>query len=85
MTSLTEKYLKRNKATVHSNIDSNVRTNNFDKISHLMSMIFHCRFSKDILPEQLKVVKVTPNFKTADSEEEENYRPVSVLLHFGKY
>ena len=50
-----------------------------------MSMIFHCRFSKDILPEQLKVVKVTPNFKTADSEEEENYRPVSVLLHFGKY
>ena len=85
MTSLTEKYLKRNKATVHSNIDSNVRTNNFDKISHLMSMIFHRRFSKDILPEQLKVVKVTPNFKTADSEEEENYRPVSVLLHFGKY
>ena len=48
-------------------------------------MIFHCWFSKDILPEQLKVVKVTPNFKTADSEEEENYRPVSVLLHFGKY
>ena len=47
-------------------------------------MIFHSSFDEGIFPEQLKVAKVSPNFKVGNIEERENCRPISVLPIFSR-
>ena len=47
-------------------------------------MIFHSSFNEGIFPEQRKVAKVFPIFKVGSTEEEENYRPISILPIFSR-
>ena len=47
-------------------------------------MIFCSSFYEDIFPEQLKIAKVSPNFKFDNIEDVGNYRPISVLPIFSK-
>ncbi|XP_047098578.1 D-altritol 5-dehydrogenase-like [Schistocerca piceifrons] len=45
--------------------------------------IFNSSFVSGIFPKNLKMAKVTPQYKKGDKHEAENYRPVSVLSGFG--
>ena len=60
----TFKPVKHNKAAGHDNINSNVITKVYDKISYSLFMIFHSSFNEGIFPEQLKVAKyhMTKNY-----------------------
>ena len=53
-------------------------------VIHLLFMIFHGSFNKDIFPEQRKVAKGSPIFKVGNIEEVGNYRPISVFPIFSK-
>ena len=78
------KPVKRNRPTGHGDIDSNVIIKVYDETSYPLLMIFHSSFNEGIFSEQLKVAKVFAIFKVGSTEEEENYRPISVLPIFSR-
>ena len=47
----------------------------------LLTKIISSYIRNGCFPEELKAAKVAPIFKKNDDLDEENYRPVSVLLH----
>ena len=49
-------------------------------LSHLVNESLLC----GILPEKLKLAKVTPAFKKGSTQDKDNYRPISVLSVFSK-
>ena len=57
------KSVKRNKAAVRDDIDSNIIIRIYDEISYPLFMVFHSSFNEGIFPEQLKVEKVSTTFK----------------------
>ena len=62
--------LEFSKAHRHKDIKSNVIIKIKDEVDYLLFMVF----SKDILFEQLKDVKVLPVFKTGDIKKMGNFR-----------
>ena len=46
--------------------------------------IFSICFNKGCFPDQMKVAKVTPIFKSGNPEVINNYRPISILPCFSK-
>ena len=79
------KSVTHNNAAGHDKIDSNVIIKLYDEISYPLFMIFHSSFKERIFPEQLKVAKVSPNYKVGNIEEIGNYRPISVFPYSPKY
>ena len=57
------KAVKRSKAAVHIDIDSNIIIRVNDEIGYPLFMVFHSSFNEGIFPEQLKVEKVSTTFK----------------------
>lgn len=58
-----------------------------DTISELaapLSAIFNLSFTTGIFPDQLKVARVVPIYKSDDKTSVNNYRPISVLPFFSK-
>jgi hypothetical protein len=48
-------------------------------ISESLASIFNVSLKNGIFPNDLKVAKVSPVFKTGDRKDRSNYRPISVL------
>ena len=46
--------------------------------------VFNLSLTQAIVPQQLKVAKVIPIFKSGDSDSPDNYRPISLLPAFSK-
>ena len=55
-------------------------TNIIDPITHIMNR----SFITGIVPDQMKIAKVIPIFKTSDPSSINNYRPISLLTSFSK-
>ena len=55
-----------------------------DPLSIPLSHIFSLSLSSGIIPNQLKIAKVIPIFKNGDSQNVDNYRPISLLNVFSK-
>jgi Notch-like protein len=49
-----------------------------------LAHIFTQSLATGIVPSKLKIAKVVPIFKTADSSDINNYRPISLLSSFSK-
>ena len=71
------KSLKRNKAPGHDDLD-------YEFIKKPLLKIFNESVNLGIFPENIKIAKVTPIFKSGKKEILTNYRPFSVLLYFSK-
>jgi len=52
--------------------------NIIDKIIHIVNR----SFSTGIVPDQMKIAKVIPIFKSSDPSSIKNYRPISLLTSF---
>jgi hypothetical protein len=46
--------------------------------------IFNLSFINGIIPQQLKIAKIVPVFKSGDSTNVDNYRPISLSNYFSK-
>ena len=53
-------------------------------LSKPLRHIFTLSFNQGIVPQQLKVAKVIPIFKTGSQTSKDNYRPISLLCVFSK-
>ena len=53
-------------------------------LSRPLRHIFSLSLSQGVVPQQLKIAKVIPIFKTGSKESMENYRPISLLPTFSK-
>ena len=76
--------LKSNKANGYDDINSNIVKSSYDE---LFIPLFHiCRTSllTGSVPDSMKIAKITPLFKSGDTDKLNNYRPISVLPVFSK-
>ena len=78
------KSLKRNRAPGHDGLDVNIITSVYELIKKPLLKIFNESLNLSIFPENMKIVKVTPIFKSGKKELPKNYRPISVLPCFSK-
>ena len=76
--------LQTNKSPGHDGISFNVIKNCFGPLSTPLLNIFNLSLEKGIFPDELKIARVTPMYKTGDENDFGNYRPISVLPCFSK-
>ena len=76
--------LQTNKSPGHDGISFNVIKNCFGPLSAPLLNIFNLSLEKGIFPDELKMARVTPIYKTGDENDSGNYRPMSVLPCFSK-
>ena len=79
----TLRSLKPNKSPGYDNISSNVVNETSDIFFTPLKYIFN-RLQQGIFPENLKITKVSPNYKKDQDFLLTNYRPISVLPCFSK-
>ena len=53
-------------------------------LSEPLLYLFQLSLEKGVFPDNLKIAKVTPIYKTGDSSDISNYMPISVLPGFSK-
>lgn len=73
------KDLNNNKASGLDNISVKMIKVPINEISALMTMLINKSFETGLVPDRIKIAKVTPVFKNGDKENISNYRPISVL------
>src|SRR6218665_3367480 len=65
-------------------LDPVILSSHLDQLAITLTEIFNCSFATGIVPQSLKMAKVTPNFKQGSRSLASNYRPISVLSYFAK-
>lgn len=78
------KSLKRNRAMGTDDINGNVIIDVYDTIKNILFRVVKASIEQGIFPNDLKIAKVTPVFKSGDQTDVSNYRPISVLPVFSK-
>ena len=78
------KSLKTNKAAGFNDLSSDI-TDAYDNLKNILFHVFKVSIKQAIFPDSLKVVKVTPIFKSGAKDNARNYRPISSLPVFSKF
>ena len=81
---LAYKSLLPNKSPGLDEISINIVRSVYDIIEPVLFYIFNLSILEGKFPNSLKIAKVTPVFKSGESSEAGNYRPISVLSCFSK-
>ena len=68
-----------NKATEVHDIPDRVLKDSVDVIAPFLTEIFNCSLLSKMFPDDFKTGKVAPAFKSADRDNLNNYRPITVL------
>ena len=71
--------LKTNKSAGNDEISYNVVKHVFQYICEPLKHIFQISLTKGIVPNKLKIARVTPVFKAGEVTDVSNYRPISVF------
>lgn len=78
------RHLKSCHSTGFDDISTEVVKHSIEYLSDPLSHIFNNSIQSGIVPNQLKVAKVLPLFKSGEKSEFSNYRPISLLPIFSK-
>ena len=76
--------LKGGKSPGFDEINYDIVKQNFNSLLVLLKYIFDLSLKSGTFPEKIKIVRVTPVFKSGDTSLMTNYRPISVLPCFSK-
>ena len=77
-------FLKIDKSPSYDDISFNALKKCFSSLCEPLKYLFNLSIEKGIFPDDLKIAKVTPIYKTDDISNLSNYRPISVLSCFSK-
>ena len=55
-----------------------------NKLSPYLAYLVEYMFTQGIFPDERKIAKVIPTYKTGSNQSVENYRPISLLSPFSK-
>ncbi|XP_065680554.1 uncharacterized protein LOC136094516 [Hydra vulgaris] len=77
--------IKINKSPGVDDISSNIVANVSSQIRKPIFEIFKSSIKTGTVPDKLKVAKIIPIFKTGETYQINNYRPISILPIFLKY
>ena len=78
------KSLKNKTSKGHDNFSTKLVKSIIEEIAQPFSHILNLSFATGIVPEQMKIAKVVPVFKSGNPSELNNYRPISILPAFSK-
>ena len=73
------------KAVGYDGIPMSIIKQSINIISAPLAHVFNLSINHGIVPDEMKVVRVIPLFKSGDSSTFTNYRPVSILPSFSKF
>ena len=76
--------LKPKTSCGHDQISSKMIKDTIQNIAIPLSHIINRSLSTGIVPNQLKIAKVIPVYKTSNQDDIKNYRPISLLPAFSK-
>ena len=76
--------LKPKTSCGHDQISSKMIKDTIQNIAIPLSHIINKTLSTGIVPNQLKIAKVIPVYKTSNQDDIKNYRPISLLPAFSK-
>ena len=79
------KSLKQNKAADFDDLSSNIIIDAYDNFKNILFHVFKVSIQQGILPDSLKIAKVTSIFKCGDKDNVSNYRPISILPVFSSF
>ena len=63
---------------------SNIIIDAYDNLKYILFHVFKVSIQQGIFPDNLKIAKVTPIFKSDDKDNVSNYRHISILPVFPK-
>ena len=78
------KSLKRNKAAGFDESSSNIIIDTYDSSKNILLLVFKASIKQWVLPDRLKIAKVTPIFKSGAKDNINNYRLIPILPVFSK-
>ena len=76
--------LNTNKSSGADEINFNVIKHCFGELCRPLKYLFDSQLKSGVFPDLIKIAIVSPVFKTGDTADVSNYRPVSVLPCFSK-
>ena len=76
--------LKINKSPSNNDISFNALKKCFSSLCEPLKYLFNPSIKKGILPDHLKIAKITPIYKADDKSNLSNYRPIFALSSFSK-
>ena len=76
--------LKSNSSFGHDEISTKLLKQTINNITLPITHIVNRSFITGIVPDQMKIAKVVPVFKSSDRSSIKNYRPISLLTSFSK-
>lgn len=71
-------------STGHDHISSRVVKHAIEYLADILAELINCSMQNGVVPNELKIAKVVPIYKTGDTNIFSNYRPISVLPFFSK-
>lgn len=80
----TAKKIKSKSSVGHDNISSIIMKETIHEVAIPLTHIFNQSFLTAVIPEQMKIGKLTPIYKSGSHNSFNNYRPISVLPAFSK-
>ena len=86
MNELKEAFLsiKMNKSPEKDEVSFNIIQKCFGQLCELLKYLFNLTFQRRVCPDDLRIAKVTPIYKTDSSSDVSNYGPIFVLPCFSK-
>ena len=81
---LTANKIKSKTSVGHDNISTIIMKETIHEVALPLAHVFNQSFSTSVIPNQLKIGKLTPVYKSGTRSLFNNYRPISILPAYSK-
>ena len=76
--------LKSNSSAGYDEQPSNILSTSIKAFLKPLTLTINCSLNTGIVPDNMKIAKITPVFKSDDKHDLNNYRPISILPYLSK-